>query len=100
MAWLARRTMTLIGDEYKSGERVPDDVIDQIDPQRLQVMRRVGVILEATPAQIAEITTRTIAPKGEGEMCETCGGGPYKQLSQHVTKMHTPEPAADTEEES
>lgn len=100
MAYLARRKMKLVGKDFAPGDLIPQHVIDRIDPNRLASMRRVGVVLEGTPAQISDALKPVL---GEGEeMCDICGGGPYKALAQHVTKMHSeqaPEPPAETAEQ-
>jgi hypothetical protein len=91
MPHLVRRRMNLNGVEYSPGDIIPQSVVDAIAPGRFGSMVRLRLLEEVTPSQAAsavhEANTQPSA-QAEGDMCPICGGGPYKNLAGHTTKMH------------
>lgn len=87
--------MTLDGKTFVPGDLVPPGVVEVIAPGRFASLQRLRYIEEVTPGQarsaVREANTPDEAPESEGDMCPECGGGPYKALSTHMTKMHKPQ---------
>ena len=75
--------MSLDGKDYLPGDNLPQSVVELIRPGRLGSMVRLRHLEEVTASQAAAARQ----PKS-GDICPECGGGPYKNLKGHTTKMH------------
>jgi hypothetical protein len=88
MPYLVRRRMNLDGKAYVPGDVIPQSVVDSIRPGRLDSMLRLRHLEAATPNQAAREAQESNPSPDEGEPCPVCGGGPYRNLRGHMTKMH------------
>lgn len=77
MSYLANKRMNLAGTVYERGTIIPTDVIEDIQPLRLESLKRTRLIVE---------TEAPAAPAGD--MCPHCGDGPFQRLAQHVSLKH------------
>ena len=88
MSYLVRKRMKMDGKDYAPGDIVPYTVIESIRPGRLGSMVRLRHLEEVLPSQAVAAHQPMNDTQEEGDICPHCGGGPYKGLTGHITKMH------------
>ena len=88
MPYLVRKRMNLAGKAYIPGDLLPQGVVDSIRPGRFDSMVRLRHLEEVTPNQAAREAQKSNPSPEKGKPCPVCGGGPYRNLQGHMTKMH------------